>query len=183
MLMCAGAASQIIALAGCQPRETATGPSASQPLDRRSDNASPQIGAALGMGRPPRWPFWPTKMRIHPLTRLVLQPAGPAPGATDQWIVEVRIEFTDDQGQPSKEVGQLLLQWHENPAASQERVKSWNADLRDLTANRDHYDDVTRTYLFRLSVAPDEISDDSQVRAMFVALDGQQFQDRLTVKR
>ena len=164
-------------LCACQPRGASDGP---QPVEGSNQPAIDGHGSTRANAA--GWPFWPVKMRIHPLTRLLTQSTGAAGGEADQWLVETRIEFTDRDGQPAKAVGQLVIQIHENPAAAQERVKSWNTDLRDLRMNREHYDDVTRTYLFRLVVAPDEVNDQSQIRAMFVSGDGQQFEDRLALQ-
>ena len=151
--------------------------------------------AARGNGHTPsrnpaaRWPFWPVHMRIHPLTRLVTGPAptsSPAPslGGSGHWLLETRIEFTDADGQTSKAVGQMTIQLYESPTMplDQGRVKTWNADLTLLNVNREHYDDVTRTYLFRLGIEPNDLTEQSQLRALFVSADGQKFEDRLLVR-
>ena len=49
-------------------------------------------------------------------------------------------------------------------------------DLTDPGKNRDRYDDVTRTYLFRLKVGGVDLPDTAQLHAEFQSVDGQVFE-------
>jgi hypothetical protein len=49
------------------------------------------------------WPFWPTQMRFHPLTRLVKE------AQAGVWVIEARLEFRDAEGAMSKAIGELVI--------------------------------------------------------------------------
>ena len=59
---------------------------------------------------------------------------------------------------------------------SSEAISSWSTDLGDLDVNRDHYDDVTRTYLFRLEVEDVDVPDQPELRTYFTSRDGAHLQ-------
>lgn len=119
-----------------------------------------------------RWPFWPQSMRIHPLSHFMRH------RDTGKLLIEARIEFTDAEGDTSKAAGVIDLQLYD--AASDQfveagAVSSWSTNLADIAANRDHYDPVTRTYLFRLEVDNVELPDEPELRAYFTSSDGARF--------
>lgn len=117
------------------------------------------------------WPFWPVAMRVHPASRLVLEEG------TGQAFVEARIEFTDSQDDTSKAVGVMrfdLLVAGLPPDASNP-VLSWELPLQTMEENALHYDGVTRTYLFRLSLGAWSSSPDVTLIATFESVDGQRF--------
>ena len=136
-----------------------------------SSKQPPEIGAAEGSAGPFQlserstvWPFWPTTMRIHPLTRIV--------NADEGIILEARIEFSDAHGSTTRSVGQLRLLITDT-AANQETilVEEWNNDLRDIDTNVLHFDDITRTYLFRLRLDPAQLTATTELHAQFLAAD------------
>ncbi|MCI0631514.1 MAG: hypothetical protein L0Y44_12760, partial [Phycisphaerales bacterium] len=67
---------------------------------------SPQPGGARYPedARGALWPFWPTQMRFHPLTRLVKE------AGAGVWVIEARVEFRDAEGAMSKAIGELVIQ-------------------------------------------------------------------------
>ena len=168
---------------GCEP-SAMQGRTGVYSASDSSDWKKPPPRKALSGSSPSQWPFWPVRMRIHPLTRLVISPTKDGTTPANQWIIETRIEFQDADGLPSKACGQLAIQMYESPSmqTDQGRVKTWNVDLRDLAVNRAQFDDITRTYLFRLAIKPAELTEQSQLRATFASEDGQTFEDRLLVR-
>ncbi len=91
------------------------------------------------------WPFQPTSMRIHPLTRLVRSDEG-------KLQIEIRVEFRDSDDHPTRGVGliDLFLVLDGRPA------QRWSYDLDDLKENRRRYDDITRTYRFLVGVSDED---------------------------
>lgn len=124
---------------------------ASEPVDdvQRSTDRDPRFNA--GSNARDAWPFLPVEIRLHPLTHVVKSVGG-------QRTIEARLEFFDEQGHGTKGIGQvrfeLVAPGYENTSASQTAEGVWDVDLTDLNRNARHYDSVTRTYLFRLSLDP-----------------------------
>lgn len=115
------------------------------------------------------WPFWPVSMRIHPLTRLTEDPESGRP------VIELRVEFNDAFGHTTKCVGEIVAELHDGmPEMDDEAVDEnfWRRDLRRLNTNQTHYDEVTRTYLLRLFVEPEDLPDDPHLRVMLQSTDG-----------
>jgi hypothetical protein len=126
---------------------------------------------------PMRWPYWPTGMRLHPLTRLATD------ATTGRLVIEARIEFLDREDDTTKGCGQLRIDLHDaSDAAGAEPVASWNRDLRDPALNRQYFDDVTRTYLLRLAVESENLPEEPELRAFFLSADGQRLRAELLVR-
>ncbi len=133
---------------------------------------SPLIDGASG-SEISGWPFWPRWMRIHPLTRLVNDER------LGHLVIEVRIELRDDFNHTTKGVGQVRFDLYD--AGGDTLLTTWDRDtdtdklldLRDLTLNARYYDDITRTYLFRLGVDSTDLPAEPQLRAYFLSADGQ----------
>ena len=117
------------------------------------------------------WPFWPVAMRVHPASRLVLEQD------TGQAFIEARIEFTDAYDDTSKAVGVMKfdLMVAGLPADASNPVLSWELPIDTVEQNSFHYDGVTRTYLFRLSVGQWSTSPDVTLIASFESVDGKRF--------
>jgi hypothetical protein len=124
--------------AGC-----AAVPPAQPPLDRWTEPAMEEPAGAQSAGDTAAWPYWPQRMRVHPLSQLVTD------RDSGRLLIEARLEFLDAEGHSAKAVGQVLIDLlsRDDPSAP---IASWSRDLADRAANRDHFDDLTRTYLFRL---------------------------------
>jgi hypothetical protein len=119
-------------------------------------DSSPAVGDTPPTGPPrsaataPDWPFWPRRVRIHPLTRLVEEADG-------ETYVEARIEFLDARSDGTKASGSLELGLFDERRGPDNRrvIDFWQSDLADPQMNAARFDPVTRTYLFKLSVPAD----------------------------
>lgn len=89
--------------------------------------------------------FAPTAIRIHPLTRLVVE-------KTEGAAVQAHIELTDRWGDSVKWLGTMVFELYRDApagggvAGGQEQINVWSLDLSDPDANAKAYDRVTRTY-------------------------------------
>ena len=108
------------------------------------------------------FPYEPERISIHPLTRYWVSAKG-------ELEVEARIELLDRDGFPTRGIGRLELDL-ESPTGR--RVETWVLKLDDLEKNRNHFDDVTRTYLVRLSLPRNTIEEDADLVATLVLPDG-----------
>jgi hypothetical protein len=117
-------------------------------------------------------------MRLHPLTRLT------GDLDTGEQIIECRIEFEDPDNQTCRAVGQLTLQLYPEGASalSGKALQTWNQDLRNLELNRRQYDDVTRTYLFRLQLTVPPPAG-SELRAFFLSSDGRRLNAEMRLRQ
>ncbi|MEE8155618.1 MAG: hypothetical protein V3T53_11755 [Phycisphaerales bacterium] len=124
------------------------------------------------------WPFWPEALRIHPLTRLAVD------AKSGLSILEVRLEFLDPEGHTTKGVGQVRIDLAAggSGADTSPPIATWNWDLRDRSVNRTLYDDVTRTYLFRLKVHALELGPQLELRAYLLSASGQRLQATHTLR-
>jgi len=154
----------LLCIAGCQPR------------DNHQTPLSPRGNAADDVNTAAIWPFWPTSMSIHPLTRLTTE------DQTGRTILEARIEFLDSQGNRSKAVGQMTLALYNANDRSQP-VHVWAQDLLEPARNQQHFDVVTRTYLLRLELDPGKFPEQAELRASFNSVDGQSMDAAYRIKR
>ncbi|HVX83680.1 MAG TPA: hypothetical protein VH253_02575 [Phycisphaerae bacterium] len=89
--------------------------------------------------------FTPVNVRVHPLSRLV-PAAGNEPAA-----VQARLEFTDQFHDVTKAAGTGTFELFATaPIGRGPKLASWTVNLNDPAANHEHWDAVTRTYLFTL---------------------------------
>ncbi|MCP3904150.1 MAG: hypothetical protein GY715_11005 [Planctomycetes bacterium] len=122
-----------------------------------------------------RWPFWPTDMRVHPLTRITTNEDGA------EVVIEARLELVDSDGHTTKGTG--VIECELVPRGTNERVAYWKLDLGDLTVNRERYDEVTRTYLLRLELDDQALLPERpELRAQFKSADGQVFRATLVLR-
>ena len=160
-----GALIAVAGIAGCSPPNGRGAPitGASGSGSFVAPNEGPIIEA--------RWPFWPVRMRLHPLTMLSVDPD------SDQPIIEARVELLDQFGDTTKCIAQFRFELHDHKPQSMNEpaVREWNADLRDLDTNRLHYDQVTQTYLFRLGLDEGAIAGEPHLRAFVVSVTGRKF--------
>ena len=138
------------------------------PLDP-SDAANAEIRSGAGGPSRTEWPYWPRRMRIHPLTQLATD------RETGELVLEVRIEFFDDESHTTKAIGQTLVDLlpGRRPGDEREPMETWVCDLVDPVSNFEHYDAVTRTYLFRLEFDPKIMPAEPVLRAYFHSRDGE----------
>lgn len=86
------------------------------------------------------WPFRPSSVSIHPLTR------ADSDGADRSLLAMV--EFRDQDGDPVKAIGRLLIAVR--CSAADPTDASFEFDLFDQATNRRLFDPVTQTYRVRL---------------------------------
>jgi hypothetical protein len=105
----------------------------------------PQKPALAGAGMDM---FTPVKMRLHPLSRIVPPSTGPEP------VVEARVELMDQFGDICKGAGVVYCELFVYDALRTDhhgdRIGLWNFDLSKPEANKQHWDNITRTYLLKL---------------------------------
>jgi hypothetical protein len=148
---------------------TLLGASACQPL---SSTPPPETTAGMEM-------FLPAKMRLHPLSRIVAS----ASNAT----LEARLELTDSFGDIGKGVGSATFKLFTYSALMPNHQGStlgqWHFDLSTPTANHDHWDAITRTYLFKLPLTPASLNNVGRVQltANLTLPDGTNLLDSLTL--
>lgn len=92
------------------------------------------------------WQIKPVAMRIYPSSRFVVQ--------NRDAVLEARVEFFDEAGDSTKAVGDLRIELFRvertGEAQTMYRLYEWEVPVRTLKQNREHYDPITRAYLFRL---------------------------------
>ena len=121
------------------------------------------------------WPYWPLDMRVHPLTRLVRDP--------DTVLIEARIEFLDREGHTTKCFGKLRLDLREGPDGGSEiSVNEWNVRLDEIETNRLHFDEVTRTYLLKLEIEPEDLPEEPVLYVWYLSPDGGMMEDSAPIR-
>ncbi len=99
-------------------------------------------------------PFAPAQLVIHPLTRLVKDPA------TNEERVELHLELRDRWDDSVKWLGDAVLElFRESPpianaSVGNEQIKRWTINLTNPDENVKAYDRVTRTYRLTLVGLP-----------------------------
>ena len=106
--------------------------------------------------------FSPVKMRLHPLSRVVTgDKAGGGGGGGSPTTVEARLEFTDQFGDVTKSPGTVYFEVfrYENftPTHHGDRIDLHTFQLSSPEANKEHWDPITRTYLFHLPLPADSL--------------------------
>ena len=118
-------------------------------------DASSGVTAGASDGR--HWEPLPASMRVYPSTRLI-QESGHA-------ILEARFEIYDEMGDSLKSSGSYLIELYsvdESQGNVPRRVLyKWNADVLFIDQHREHYDPITRGYLFRLGIDDLNIAKDT----------------------
>jgi len=87
------------------------------------------------------WLFWPTTVRVHPLSKLVRREG-------QSVVLDARVELRDQTGEPTKMVGTVLLAL-EFPRCDPP-VQRWKVVVATIQEHLLHYDPVTATYRFQL---------------------------------
>ena len=167
-----GAIIALFGVAGCSTPSVRAAPitSASGPGAFVAPDEGPIVDA--------RWPFWPVRMRLHPLTMLSVDPD------SDQQIIEARVELLDQFGDTTKCMAQFRFELHDHKpqSAADQPLREWNTDLRDLETNRLHYDQVTQTYLFRLGLDEGAIAGEPHLRVFVVSVTGRKFDHTIPLR-
>lgn len=120
----------MIVLAGLSGCQWKGGPGSAQ-----TQPAAPEI-----------WRPEPVTMRVFPSSRFVKE--------GEQVSLEARIELLDAMGDSIKWAGMFRFELYASGTASGpalgQRLYSWNASVLSLDDQKQFYDPITRTYLFRL---------------------------------
>jgi len=103
--------------------------------------------------------FAPVKVRLHPLSRIVLGPATTAPatqpsGRPTPPYVEARLELSDQFTDTTKSPGTITIELFQPTLLGTKgtRIALWTISIDAPESNRDHWDRTTRTYLFNLPI-------------------------------
>ena len=98
------------------------------------------------------WPFIPVQIRVHPFTAIEVN-------REDSTVtLEARVEMLDRLGDVSKGVGDFRFELYRmtrdvyETSADGELLYQWSAEMTTIDQNRQHWDSITRTYLFRLQL-------------------------------
>lgn len=87
-------------------------------------------------------------MRIYPSSRYAR--------IDNQLIIEARVEFVDEMGDPTKDSGRLRFELHHASKASDSDISQplyqWDINLSSLEDHQATYDAITQAYLFRLKL-------------------------------
>ena len=108
----------------------------------------PPLLAGAGMDM-----FTPVRVRLHPLSRLVPATAPTTAPAAPQAVagVQARLEFTDQFGDIGKAAGSAHFELFAPAILGKgDKLAEWTTDINAPAANHQHWDAITRTYLFDL---------------------------------
>jgi len=123
-----------------------------------------------------RWPYWPARMRVHPLSRVVIDPVNGD-------FLEAHIEFRDEDGHTTRAVGTIRIDlFSQNDAPSAPSSVEWSISLSEPKTNRLHFDEVMRTYFFRLNPGEEPLPHRPVLVVRFVSEDGLLFESSLTLR-
>lgn len=124
-------------LPGCEPTVTDTPATADAPASIKEDTKP--------------GPYWRPDVksfRVYPSTRFIRE--------SGRAILEARFELYDEMGDPVKAAGTFQIELYSIDEslgnAPQRLLYTWSADTLTLDQQREHYDPITRGYLFRLGV-------------------------------
>lgn len=145
------------------------------------------ISSKGGPATPPdqaatEWPFVPRVMRIHPFTSISQETPDQPP------VLEARVRLFDQHGDETKGVGEFLFELYAvvpratADSTSQKQLFVWTAPMTTLDQNRQHYDRVTRTYVFKLKMErPPAAGKRLKLLAHFTDPHGQRLADEITL--
>lgn len=124
-------------LSGCEPAVTGTPAATGTPAVPRDDVKPGSY-----------WRPEVKSIRVYPSTRFIRE--------SGRAILEARFELYDEMGDPVKGAGTFQVELYSIDEtlgnAPQRLLYTWSADTMTLGQQREHYDPITRGYLFRLGV-------------------------------
>lgn len=137
------ACSSVIYLFGCEaPVENSPGVIASQ------GNQTNPVATETVTQPAVVWQPLPKSMRVYPSTRFIQESGQP--------ILEARFELFDEMGDSVKASGLFRIELYTVDEVREQTPKrllyTWSGETYTLDQQRDHYDPITRGYLFRLGV-------------------------------
>ena len=113
------------------------------------------------------WPFTPAQILVHPLSRYWET-------SSHGKEVEARIQLLDADGFPTRGIGRLELTLSSPNGRS---IETWVLQLNNMDTNRAHFDNVTRTYLVRLSLPNQDVPVRAELEAKLVLPNGREITD------
>ena len=142
---------------------------------------APQPGTSgvrhTGSDRVGAWPYWPARMRVHPLSRLVIEPG------SERVVIEARLEFLDVEGHTTKASGELRVDLNDDSNKTWAgSLADWKLELADPAINRRHFDDVTQTYLLRLETEQRRLPPRPVILASFLSTNGAELYASLEIR-
>lgn len=116
------------------------------------------------------WRPVPVAMRIYPATRFVRDQG--------KVLLEARIELFDEMGDSVKAPGVVYFDLFDSQGPtgqeSNQRLYTWEVQIGTLEQQTEHYDPITRGYLFRLEVDTARVARRrTLLRAVFSPVDGE----------
>jgi hypothetical protein len=135
---------------GCAPKGGAPPPAGEEMPESSATRVAP-------------WPFQPTRIRIHPLTR-IREGVNEQTGEPETYI-DLQLDLQDQFGHSTKGIGELRFELY--PAGEEQRsdrLEFWLIDISDLEVNRVQYDWVTRMYRINLVVPPQRLAQQRRFR-------------------
>jgi len=124
-------------------------------------------GFTTGASAGRHWEPLPVSIRVYPSTRLI-QESGRA-------ILEARFELFDEMGDSVKSSGSYRIELfsvdESQTNAPRRLLYKWNTDVFSIDKQKEHYDPITRGYLFRLGVDDLNIAKETTLlRVSFVSV-------------
>ncbi len=139
------------ALAGCEFKGR-------QPLP----DSAPMAGA---------WVPQATTMRVYPATRFTHH--------NDEPVLEARVELFDDMGDSVKGSGSYRFELRDANGTGDERQRlyTWDVDVLTLKDHQEHYDPITRSYVFPLRLDDAAVAQRQTVlRVVFTRAEGKRLE-------
>ena len=93
------------------------------------------------------WPWMPNAVELHGLSRFI--------ATEDAEILSLRVEFLDQDGDPTKFPGEVVILITPDFASDSEK-RRYNFDLSNLEINERYWDRVTSTYRFKIESSWEE---------------------------
>lgn len=147
----------LVVLPGCQSAST----------------GSKQTGTVAEVAQ---WPFAPESIRVHPLSRIKFGPEDRKPQ------VQGRVEFLDRNGFSTRGIGTLKIILAGSSSSGSHAESRWECDLNNLETNSQYYDEVTRTYLYSLSLdKADDVPLEPSLHVVLALPDGRVLSDEAVI--
>ncbi|MAB84129.1 MAG: hypothetical protein CMJ24_11955 [Phycisphaerae bacterium] len=125
------------------------------------------------------WPYAPTSIQVHPISRIKID------RETGRAVVHARVEFLDSDGFSTRGIGELdlILSGQSDDGVMLMSQTEWTCDLNDADKNRQYYDEVTRTYQAMLEMEPDmNVPWEPNLRAVLLLPDGRSLTDSRRIR-
>ena len=123
------------------------------------------------------WPWVPNAVELHGLSRFI--------ATEDTEFLSLRVEFLDQNGDPTKFPGEVVILVTPEFASDSEK-RRYNFDLSELEVNERYWDRVTSTYRFKLESSWEEPPlPTTPIRVQLEARlgDGQELDAGITLRR